>query len=96
MVGSNVTFSINILSFCVKHEIIDDGQLIEESTKISNIPGVIVQGRYDVVCPAYSAWDLHKKWPKAEFHIVPDAGHSMKEEGIQSLLIDACDKFKDL
>jgi len=73
-----------------------DGQLIREADKIAHIPGVIVQGRYDVVCPALTAWDLHKAWPKAELHIIPDAGHSMKEEGILSELVKACDKYADL
>jgi proline iminopeptidase len=70
-----------------------DGQLIEDAHKISNIPGVIVQGRYDVVCPATTAWDLKKKWPKADLFIIPDAGHAAKEEGITSELIKAADKF---
>jgi len=70
-----------------------DGQLIEEATKIAHIPTVIVQGRYDVVCPATSAWDLHKKIPAAELKIIPDAGHSGKEEGIVHELIQASDKF---
>jgi len=73
-----------------------DGQLIKEANKIANIPGVIVQGRYDMVCPAFTAWDLKKVWPKSELIIVPDAGHSMKEPGILSNLIEACDKYKDL
>jgi len=70
-----------------------DGQLIEEAHKIAKIPGVIVQGRYDLVCPPISAWDLHKKWPNGELKFVPDAGHSAKEEGIISELVKACDKF---
>jgi len=74
-----------------------DGQLIREADKIAHIPGVIVQGRYDVVCPAYTAWELHKAWGKqAELFIIPDAGHSMKEPGILSELVKACDKFSDL
>ncbi|HVY81310.1 MAG TPA: prolyl aminopeptidase, partial [Steroidobacteraceae bacterium] len=51
-----------------------DNQLIEDVGKIRHIPAVIVQGRYDVVCPARSAWDLHKAWPEADLRIVPDAG----------------------
>ena len=58
-------------------------------------PTVIVQGRYDVVCPATSAWELHKAFPEAEFIIVPDAGHSVSEPGIISALVDATDKFKE-
>lgn len=73
-----------------------DDQLIKEAHKIAHIPTVIVQGRYDVVCPATTAWDLHKAMPKSEFYIVPDAGHSAKEPGIVSRLVEACDKFRDL
>jgi proline iminopeptidase len=70
-----------------------DAQLLEDAAKIAHLPGIIVQGRYDVVCPAMSAWDLHKAWPKAELTIIPDSGHSMKEVGIRSALIDATDAF---
>jgi proline iminopeptidase len=70
-----------------------DAQLLEDVPKIAHLPGVIVQGRYDVVCPATSAWDLHKAWPGADLVIVPDSGHSMKEVGIRSALIDATDRF---
>jgi len=73
-----------------------DGQLLQEASKLKDIPGVIVQGRYDVVCPAISAWDLKKNWPQAELHIIPDAGHSAKEEGILSELVKACDKFSTI
>ncbi|KAJ1534134.1 hypothetical protein HK096_004266, partial [Nowakowskiella sp. JEL0078] len=73
-----------------------DGWLLENAHKIKNIPGVIVQGRYDVVCPAKSAWDLHKVWQNAELHIIPDAGHSAKEDGIKKQLIIATEKFKTL
>ncbi|CAF1412239.1 unnamed protein product [Adineta ricciae] len=74
----------------------EDGQLLKNADKIKDIPGVIIQGRYDVVCPAFTAWDLHKVWPKAEFHWVDDAGHSMKEVGIVDQLINATDKFRNL
>jgi proline iminopeptidase len=70
-----------------------EGQLLEEAGRIRHIPGVIVQGRYDVVCPMTSAWDLHRAWPEAELVIVPDAGHSMREEGIAAALIAATDRF---
>ena len=70
-----------------------DTQLLDDVSKIAHLPGIIVQGRYDVVCPAMSAWDLHKAWPGASLTIVPDAGHSMKEPGIRSALIEATDAF---
>lgn len=62
--------------------------------KIRNIPGVIVQGRYDVVCPAKSAWDLHVAWPEADLRVVPDAGHAASEPGIVHELIRATDRFR--
>ena len=66
------------------------------STKVAQLPGTIVQGRYDVVCPAASAWALHKRWPKSKLVIVKDAGHSMKEPGIRSELVQATDDFANL
>jgi proline iminopeptidase len=71
----------------------NDTQLLDDVHKIAHIPAVIVQGRYDVVCPATSAWDLHKRWPGSRLVIVPDAGHSAKEPGIASALLDATDEF---
>ena len=64
--------------------------------RISHIPAVIVQGRYDMVCPMVSAWELHQAWPEAELIVVPDAGHSMSEPGIMSNLIETTDKFANL
>lgn len=72
-----------------------ENYLIENVGKIRNIPAVIVQGRYDVVCPMMSAWELHKAWPEAELHIVPDAGHSAMEKGITSALVEATDQFRE-
>lgn len=71
-----------------------DNYLLENVAKIRNIPGVIVQGRYDVVCPMRSAWDLHRAWPEAELHITPDAGHSIMEPGNLSALVEATDRFR--
>ena len=70
-----------------------DGQLLRDVDRIRDIPAVIVQGRYDVVCPARSAWDLHRAWPEAELVVVPDAGHSALERGITHELIEATDRF---
>jgi len=68
-------------------------QLLEDVHKIRHIPAVIVQGRFDVVCPARSAWDLHNAWPEADLRIVPDAGHSAFETGIARELVMATDRF---
>jgi len=69
-------------------------QLLDDVPRIRNIPGVIVQGRYDVVCPMESAWALHRAWPEAELRIVPDAGHAALEEGTLHELVVATDKFR--
>jgi len=68
-------------------------QLLEDVHKIRHIPGVIVQGRFDVVCPVRSAWDLHNAWPESDLRIVPDAGHSAFEAGITRELVKATDRF---
>lgn len=68
--------------------------LLENINKIKHIPGAIIQGRYDVVCPVKSAWELYKNWPDAKLHIVSDAGHSAHEPGIKKLLIEAADEFR--
>tara|TARA_Y100000748_G_scaffold299402_1_gene296183 strand:+ start:1815 stop:2759 length:945 start_codon:yes stop_codon:yes gene_type:complete len=73
-----------------------DNYLIKNIDKIRNIPAVIVHGRYDIICPVVQAWDLHKAWPEADFHIIPDAGHSIYEEGIKNKLIEYTDKYADL
>lgn len=70
-----------------------DNQLLQQIDRIRHIPGVIVQGRYDVVCPMVSAWELHQAWPEANLVIVPDAGHSAMEPGILDALITATDQF---
>ncbi|KAI9317818.1 proline iminopeptidase [Zopfochytrium polystomum] len=70
-----------------------EGWILDNVEKIRHIPAVIVQGRYDVVCPATTVWELHRKWPEAEFHLIADAGHSAKEEGIRKRLVLAADRF---
>jgi proline iminopeptidase len=70
-----------------------DDQLLADIGRIRDIPAVIVQGRYDVVCPMRSAWDLHRAWPEADLQVVGDAGHSAFEPGIESRLVAAADMF---
>jgi proline iminopeptidase len=71
-----------------------DGQLLRDVDRIRDVPGVIVQGRYDVVCPTSSAWELAQAWPEAKLEIVPDAGHSSYEPGIVDHLVRATDRFR--
>jgi proline iminopeptidase len=73
-----------------------ENQLLINAGLIRHIPGFIVHGRYDMVCPVKNAWELHKVWPEAELRVIPDAGHSMSEPGIRSALIEATDKFAGL
>jgi len=68
-----------------------DNWLIENINKIKNIPIEIVQGRYDVVCPMVTAWELHQALPDSGFHVIQGAGHSMTEDGIRSKLIELTD-----
>jgi proline iminopeptidase len=68
--------------------------LLDNVTKLHPLPAIIVQGRYDAVCPIVSANDLHQAWPQAEYMIIEDAGHSAWEPGIRSALVQATDKFK--
>jgi len=68
-------------------------QLLEDVDRIRHLPCTIVQGRYDVVCPMKSAWDLHRAWPEADLRIVADAGHSAFEAGILSELVAATDRY---
>ena len=74
----------------------EDAWILNQIGKIKHIPAVIVQGRYDVVCPTVSAWDLHKAWPEAKFYLSPDAGHSSREPANARALVAACDTFAHL
>jgi proline iminopeptidase len=72
-----------------------ENQLLENVDRIRHLPAVIIQGRYDIVCPPISAWELHQAWPEAKFLMIPDAGHSVTEPGIRSALIEATERFAD-
>ncbi len=72
-----------------------ENQLFEDAFKIKEIPTIIVQGRYDVICPIKSAWELHKLLPNSKLEIIPDAGHSCSEPGIIDGLVRATDEFRD-
>ena len=70
-----------------------EDQLLRDVERIRHIPAVIVQGRYDVVCPPISAWDLHRAWPEADFIMTPDSGHSAFEPPNSRALVAATDRF---
>lgn len=71
-----------------------EGQLLRDAHRLKGIPGVIVHGRYDVVCPIANAWDLHKVWPEATLVISPTSGHSAFEAENASALIEATDSYR--
>lgn len=73
-----------------------DNYLLENISKIRHIPCSIVQGRYDVVCPARSAWDLKKAWPEANLTVIANAGHAAGEEGTRSRLVEITDEYRKL
>jgi proline iminopeptidase len=79
--------------YFVNEGFLEEGQLIRDAHRLKNIPGVIIQGRYDVATPPRTAWDLHKAWPEARFILVPDAGHAATEPGIAHHLIETTDAF---
>ncbi|MDP1755025.1 MAG: alpha/beta hydrolase, partial [Methylotenera sp.] len=74
----------------------DRDLLAEASLKLAHVPTVIVQGRYDMVCPPITAWELSRAMPHAELHIIEDSGHSAMEAGTTSALVGATEKFKYL
>ena len=73
---------------------LEEGQLLRELGRIAHVPALIVQGRYDVICPPVSAYRLHQAWPGSVLRIIADAGHGALESGIASALVDATEQFK--
>ncbi|MSQ73795.1 MAG: prolyl aminopeptidase [Betaproteobacteria bacterium] len=71
-----------------------DNALLENAYRLTSMPGLIVQGRYDMVCPLISADDLHRAWPQAKYRIIADAGHSVWEHGIRSALVEGLEQFR--
>ncbi len=75
---------------------VDGSAILNAASQLAHIPTVIVQGRYDMVCPPKSAWELSHAMPHAEFYIIQEAGHSGMETGITSALVAATERFKSL
>ncbi|MGD8782982.1 MAG: prolyl aminopeptidase [Thioalkalispiraceae bacterium] len=77
-----------------KHKsFLSDNQILNNVDKLADVPGTIVQGRYDIICPMQSAWELHQAWNNSVLKIIPDAGHAASEPGICSELIKSCDRL---
>lgn len=79
--------------FFVNHGWLEEGQLLRGCARLRDIPGTIVQGRYDMVCPMRTAHALHRVWPEADFHAIEDAGHSWLEPGILDRLVRTTDRY---
>lgn len=80
--------------YFVNRIFLPENALLDRINSIRHLPGIIIQGRYDAVCPILSADDLHRAWPEAEYIIVPDAGHAAWEPGIARELVQATDAFR--
>ena len=71
-----------------------ENALLNDIDRIRHLPGIIVQGRYDMVCPIGTADALHRAWPEAEYVVIPDAGHSAMEPGIRAALVRSTERLK--
>ncbi|MBE0511170.1 MAG: prolyl aminopeptidase [Chromatiales bacterium] len=74
---------------------LEPNQILRDASRLTGIPGVIVHGRYDVVCPVENAWELHQAWPESQLKIIADAGHSASEPGTINALVQASDDFAE-
>jgi proline iminopeptidase len=70
-----------------------DGQILANMGRIAHIPGVIVQGRYDMICPPQSAYSIHQTWPNSDLIMVRNAGHALSEPGISAALVKTMDQL---
>ncbi len=80
--------------YFVNHLFLAPNALLDNIDRIRDVPGAIVQGRYDMVCPIATADDLHRAWPEADYVVVPDSGHSAMDPGVRAALVRATEKFK--
>ena len=94
------TYPYNALSlariechYFVNNSFLAPNQILDEVGKLDGIPGEIVHGRYDMICPVENAWALHRAWPGSELHIISDAGHSATEKGIVDALVRATNRI---
>ncbi|MCI2400090.1 prolyl aminopeptidase [Aliiroseovarius subalbicans] len=80
--------------YFVNNAFLDDSQqILKNMVRIAHVPGTIVQGRHDMICPPHMAWRLHKSWPTSEFRMIPKAGHALSEPGIASELVRTMNKL---
>jgi proline iminopeptidase len=90
-----VAFARIALHYFVAGGWLSDNQLVRDAGKLAGIPGRIVQGRYDVVSPPFTAWELHRAWPGSELRWLPQAGHAVADRGVLDALLEATDDFRE-
>jgi proline iminopeptidase len=81
--------------YFVNDSFLDPNQILRDAGRLKGIPGVIVHGRYDVICPLENAWQLAQLWPEAQLKVIADAGHAASEPGTINALVQATDDFAD-
>jgi proline iminopeptidase len=89
-----VPFARIALHYFVHGGWLEPDQLVREAGKLAGIPGRIVQGRYDAVCPPVTAWELHQAWPDSTLLMLPQAGHAVTDRGVLDALLEATDEFR--
>lgn len=82
------------LHYLINLGFLESTPLLEQVDRFRQVPAIIIQGRYDMVCPPTTADELHQAWPEAEYVVIPDAGHSAMEPGIATALVAATESFK--
>jgi proline iminopeptidase len=90
-----VPFARIALHYFVHGGWLEPDQLVRDAGKLAGIPGRIIQGRYDAVCPPVTAWELHSAWPDSTLQMLPQAGHAVTDRGVMDALLDATDEFRD-
>ncbi|HEV7650720.1 MAG TPA: prolyl aminopeptidase [Actinophytocola sp.] len=90
-----VPFARIALHYFVHDGWLEPDQLVRDAGKLAGIPGRIIQGRYDAVCPPVTAWDLHRAWPDSTLQLLPQAGHAVTDRGVLDALLDATDEFRE-
>jgi proline iminopeptidase len=93
--GFAVPFARIALHYFVHGGWLEPDQLVRDAGKLAGIPGRIVQGRYDAVCPPVTAWELHQAWPDSTLQLLPHAGHAVTDRGVLDALMEATDEFRD-
>ncbi|MPZ83979.1 MAG: prolyl aminopeptidase [Actinophytocola sp.] len=89
-----VPFARIALHYFVHGGWLEENQLVRDAGKLAGIPGRIVQGRYDAVCPPVTAWELHRGWPDSRLLLLPQAGHAVTDRGVLDALLEATDEFR--